>query len=574
MTNKEIAKILKNIAGMLEIKEESRYRVMAYENAARSIKHLADDVEDIYKKGELEKIEGVGESIAEKIRELIKTGKCKYYEDLKKKVPIEEVELTNVPGVGPKMAQTFYDKLKIKNIAELEKAAKKGKIRKLENFGKKSEENILKGIEQLKKHTKEKNRMLLSFAEPIAQEIIKKLKKCPTVKKYDPVGSLRRMKETIGDIDIVVGCKEPEKVIKCFAKLSFVKRVVVSGETKISVIHKKGIRVDLQILPLDSYGSLLQHFTGSKEHNIHLRKLAGEKNLKLSEYGILDKKTKKLHKFDNEKDFYKFLDMQYIEPELRTDRGEIEKALSGDLPKLVKLSDIQGDLHVHTKESDGSNTIEEMAKAGIKKNHKYLCISDHTKGLGVASGLDEKEFLKHIKNIKKADKSFKKIKLLTGAEVNITAKGELDLDQEVLDKLDVVVASVHSAFSQSEEEMTKRMIKAIKNPAVNILGHPSGRIIGERDAYDIEWPEVFKAAAKHNVALEINSFPDRLDLKDVLVKEALNYNVKFAIDTDSHRLSHMENMKYGVAVARRGWAQKKDIINAMNLKDLKKWLKK
>jgi len=575
MTNKKIAQILNNISKMLEIKEASRFRVMAYERAAKSIKNLGEDVIDIHKRGELEKIEGVGESIARKISELIKTGKCKYYEELKKKVPLEEINLTNVPGIGPRMAEVFYKKLKINNIAGLEKAAREGKISKLPNFQEKTELNILKGIQQLRKHTKEKNRMLLSFAEPIAMGLVESLEnKCDSAEKCNVVGSLRRMKETIGDIDIVVGSEFPKRVVDCFVRLPSVKRIIASGRTKASVLHKQGVRVDLEVLPLDSYGNLLHHFTGSKEHNIRLRTWARSKGLKISEYGVLNVKTGKLHKFRTEKDFFKFLGMQYIEPELRTDTGEIEAAFANKLPKLIKLSDIKGDLHNHTYLSDGSNKPEELAMAAIKKGYRYLGISDHTKGLGVASGLDEKQLLKEIQQIKRVNKRFRKIHLFTGAEVNIKADGNLDINKEVLKKLDIVVASVHSSFSQLEGIMTKRIIKAIKNPLVNIIGHPSGRIIGEREPYDVDWPEVFKAAAKYKVALEINSFPDRLDLKDILIKEAKKYGVKFAIDTDSHKLEHLDNMRYGVAMARRGWAEKKDIINAMNLNRLKKWLKK
>jgi len=377
------------------------------------------------------------------------------------------------------------------------------------------------------------------------------------------------MKETIGDIDVVVATPNPKKMIGCFAKAPFVKNILSKGDTKISITHKKNVRIDLEILPEQDYGSLLQHFTGSKEHNVRLRTWAVEHKLKLSEYGI--EKKGKLYHFADEKKFYEFLGMQYIEPELREDRGEIEAALAHKLPKIISYNDLLGDLHCHTKSSDGTNTIAELAQKAISKKYKYLGISDHTVGLGVASGLSDKEILKHKAEIQKANKKFKNIKLLAGAEINITASGKLDLSLATIKKLDYGIGSVHSAFNQDEAIMTKRMIAGIKS-GIKILGHPSGRLLGQRQAYNVDWVEIFKACAKYKVALEINSFPERLDLKDTLIKDALAYGCKFCIDSDAHALEHMDLIKYGIATARRGWATKADIINSWELEKLLKWL--
>ena len=573
MTNLEIAKILSNISTILEIKGESKFRVIAYERAADVIANLTKDLDDIYKEGgikALEEVPGVGVSIAEKIEELLKTGKSKYYQELTKDFPAKMLVLTEVPGIGPKTASILYKKLHIDSVAKLEQAAKAGKIHKLPHFKEQAEKNILRGIEQFKIKTKERDRMVLTTAGPIADSILLYLKKNKLIKKCDAVGSLRRMKETIGDIDIVVATPNSKKMIAYFAQAPFIKNILAKGDTKISITHEKGIRIDLEILPEQDYGSLLQHFTGSKEHNVRLRTWAVEHKLKLSEYGI--EKKGKLYHFSDEKKFYQFLGMQYIEPELREDRGEIEAALEHKLPKLIGYNELLGDLHCHTNKSDGNNTISELATKALKLKYKYLGISDHTVGLGVASGLSDKEILRHKADIQKANKKFRNIKLLAGAEINITASGKLDLSLATIKKLDYSIGSVHSAFNQDEATMTKRVLQAIKS-GIAVLGHPSGRLLGHRQGYDVDWPEIFKACAKYKVALEINSFPERLDLKDTLIKDAINFDCKFVINSDAHALEHLDLIKYGIATARRGWATKNDVINAWELDKLVKWLK-
>jgi DNA polymerase (family 10) len=589
MNNQQIAKILSNISAILEIGGESlasarfvrsqaktsKFRVIAYERAADVIGNLTKDLDDIYKEGgikALEEVPGVGPSIAEKIEELLKTGKLKYYQELTKEFPEKMLVLTEVPGIGPKTAEVLFKKLKIDSIAKLGKAAKAGVIEKLPHFKKQSELNILRGIEQFNKRTKERNRMVLTTAGPIADDILEFLHKNKLVKRCDAVGSLRRMKETIGDIDIVVATADPKKIIAYFSQALFVKNILAKGDTKISITHRKDIRVDLEILPETTYGSLLQHFTGSKEHNVHLRTWAAEHKLKISEYGIEDLKKRKTHHFTDEKSLYEFLGMQYIEPELREDRGELEAALAHKLPKTIGYNDLLGDLHCHTSRSDGQNTIAELAAKALKMKYKYLGISDHTVGLGVASGLSDKQLLTHKSEIQKVNKKFKGLKLLAGAEINIKANGQLDISAATLAKLDYSIGSVHSAFNQDEAAMTKRIISALKS-GISILGHPSGRLLGHRQGYDVAWPEIFKTCAKYKVALEINSFPERLDLKDTLIKDALAYGCKFCIDSDAHALEHMDLIKYGIATAKRGWATKLDVINSWELDKLVKWLK-
>ncbi len=574
MTNSEIANFLYELAEMLEIVGETRFRIVAYEQAAHIIENLPEELVDIYKdKGitGLTGIKGIGQSIAEKIAEIITRGKSKYYQELSKKVPPAELNLIKIPGIGPKTAKKLYSKFKIKNIKDLEKLALKGKIRKLSGFDITTEKNILINIKRLKKREK---RLLISFAEPIAENCLAVLKKCSFIEKCEMVGSLRRMKETIGDIDLVASSEKPNAVINYFIRQSFVKKIKSQGTAKISIIHQKGVAIDLEILLPEQYGSLLQHLTGSKEHNIHLRKFANDKGLSLSEYGIKTLKTDKTEYFRNEENFYKKLGLAYIPPELREDQGEIEAASKNKLPKLISLKNIKGDLHLHTQWSEGSSTIEEVARAGLSNGYSYIAITDHTYGLGIANGMDEVRILKQIELIKKINKKLKRIKILSGVEVNIKANGSLDIADEVLSKLDIVVASVHSSFNQSEEKMTDRIVQAINNPYVKIIGHPSGRILKKRPSYDLEWEIIFREAAKNNTALEINSLPDRLDLKDTLVHEAKNHGLKFAINTDSHDIIQLNQIKYGVAVARRGWLEKKDVINTYSLENLINWLKK
>lgn len=583
MTNVEIGKILEQIAKILELGDErdsprgeaGRFRVIAYERAAQTIENYAEEMSEVYKKGgidALNDIPGVGESIAEKIEELLKTGKLKYLDKIKKNVPVSEVEFLQIPGVGPKMAIKITKVLRARNIDDLEKKLENDKAKKI--FKEKTAQNILRGIGILRRMT---GRMLITEALPIAEDIVGQLRKMPEVEQAHYVGSLRRLKETIGDIDIVATTKKAERVIDKFTKLTGVSQVISKGETKSTIIHNRGAQIDLEIVPAREYGSLLQHFTGSKEHNVALRTYAQTIGMSVSEHGI--KFKNKQYKFSNEKDLYQFLKMDYIAPELREDRGEIEaarfaesrRAQNHKLPKLVELEDIRGDLHIHSDWSDGNLTIEEIAKNAEKLGYEYIVISDHTVGLGIAHGLDEKALVHRQKEIDQVQKKHPKIRILSSVEVNIKANGDLDIKDWMLQNLDIVTASIHTSFYQDEATMTRRMLKAITHPDVDIIGHPSGRIIGQREPYEVDWPQVFRAAAKNKTALEISAFPNRLDLKDTLCQEARNYGVKFAISTDAHQAHHLDLIKFGVAVARRGWLEKDDIVNTLGINSLLKW---
>ncbi len=571
MKNQEIAKILYEIAGYLEM-EGVAFKPRAYEKAAHSIESLEEDIAEIYQKNGIEalkNIPGVGQSIAEKIEEFLKTGKVKYYEDLKKKYPVAISEMTQVEGLGPKMALKLYQKLKIKNIKELEEAAKSGKISKLEGFGKKTEENILKGIEFLRKSG---GRFILGFILPDIRELEKRLSLLEEVEKIVIAGSVRRWKETIGDIDILIISKNPKPVMDFFVNLPEVINVYAHGETKSAVKLKNGIDVDLRVVPPESFGAALNYFTGSKEHNIALREIAIKKGYKLNEYGLFNGKKQIAGK--TEEEIYKKLGLDYIEPELRENTGEIEAAQKGRLPKIVGYKDIRGDLQIQTNWTDGANSIQEMAKEAKKLGYEYIAITDHTKSLAMTGGSDEKKLLRQMAEIDKLNKQFGgKPKILKGAEVNILKDGTLDIKDEVLSKLDIVGIAVHSHFNMSRKEMTERIKKAMSNPHVDILFHPTGRIIQKREAYEVDIEEILKHAKKTKTVVEIDAYPDRLDLKDEHIRKAVELGVKLVIDTDAHATSHLHYMELGIAQARRGWAEKNDIINTKPLAEMLKLLK-
>ncbi|EKD49692.1 MAG: hypothetical protein ACD_63C00070G0010 [uncultured bacterium] len=574
MSNSDFSKIFSEISRILELRGTNNFKVSAYRNAGREIEHMAEDLEDIYKEkgvNGLVNLTGIGESIAEKIEELIKTGKCKYYENLKKKIPKVELEMLNVPGIGAKTARKLYKELNLRSLSDLEEKAKAGKVRELEGFRARTEENILQSLKSLRER-KKITRYLLTFAEPIAQDVLKYLKKCKDVKKCDVVGSLRRMKETVGDIDLIVGSSNPEKVIEHFVKYPNKKKVILKGDTKGAILHKEIVQIDLEVLPMKNYGSLLQHFTGSKEHNVHLRTWAKKEGYSISEYGVIKGKARTHKLFSDEQDFYKYFGMQNIPPELREDRGEIEAALEDKLPKFVDFKDIKGDLHMHSESSDARSSLEELIAEARKLGYEYIAISEHAEGLGITQGLSGRGLLKQHEKIQSLNKKSKSFRVLSSVEANIMADGKLDISDDVLSKLDIVTVSVHSSFRQSEAKMTKRLITAIRNPNVDVIGHPSGRLLLQRDPYEVDWLKIFKEASKNKVALEINAHPERLDLRDDLIKSALKFGVKFAVNTDAHSVDGLHLMKYGVATARRGWAEASDVINTFSLEDLFKWL--
>ena len=572
MANSEIAKLFYEIADILELKNVE-WKPRAYRRAAQTLESLSKDVQEIYQeqgiKGLME-IPGIGEALAKKIIEYLETKHIKEYEKLKKSLPQGLYELMDVMGLGPKKIKVLYQKLNIKNLNELEEAIKKHKISELENFGEKSEENIQKAIEL---HKKSKGRFLIGKALPIAENVVNELKNLKEIHKISVGGSLRRMQETIGDIDILVTSSNAKKVMDLFTKLPEVSRVIAKGETKSIVILKQGIQADVRVLEDKNYAAALQYFTGNKEHNVVLRSLAIKKGMKLSEYGLFYKKNNKMIPLKDEKELYNKLGMQYIEPELRQNNNEVEYALKNKLPKLIDYDEIKGDLHVHTKYSDGQNTIIEMVNAARELNYKYIAITDHSKSSVIAHGLNEDRILEQIKDIKKIRNKFKDIEIFTGMEVDIKGNGELDLDEDVLKKVDIVISSIHSGFKQNKEDMTKRLLKAFDTGLIKIFGHPTTRIINFRPEIQFDFKAIFNKCREKNIALEINSFPERLDLKDLYIKEAVNNNVKLVIDTDAHHTSHLRFIKYGVAQARRGWANKKDIVNTYNLNGFKKFFR-
>jgi DNA polymerase (family 10) len=578
MENKEIAKILSEISVYLEMEGEM-FKPRVYEKAALAIELLDKPLKDIYKtqglKG-IENIEGVGLSIAEKIEELLKTGELKYYKQLKKKYPIDLENLLRIEGLGPKLIKKLYEKLKIKNIADLEKAAQEGKIRKIEGFGEKTEQNILKSIEFLKQSG---NRFILGFVWPEIENIISQLSHLKEVKKIIAAGSIRRMKETIGDLDILIISNNPMPVMDYFVSMPNVFQIIAHGETKSAIRLKNGLDVDLRVVAEESFGAALNYFTGSKNHEIHLREIAMKKNYKLNEYGLFKIKNNKEIKIagKTEKEIYQALGLDYIEPEMREDWGEIELAQNHQLPKLIGYNDLKGDLQIQTNWSDGSNSIEEYIDAALKNNLEYIAITDHTKSLAMTSGCDEKKLLKQIKEIDKINQKLEKekinFKVLKSAEVNILKDGSLDIDKKVLAQLDFVAAAVHSHFNMTRKEMTERICKAIRNPLVDIIFHPTGRLILKRPPYDLDVDKIINEAKNNNTCLEIDAFPDRLDLKDEHIKKAIEKGVKLSIDSDSHSINHLNYLKFGIAQARRGWVTKNDIINTKPWPEMLKQLK-
>ncbi len=571
MKNFEIAKILYNIALYLDMEEE-QFKPRAYEKAAHSIEALSEECSEIYQKGGLKalmEIPGVGQSIAEKIEEMIKTEKLKYYEQLKKKIPVDIEQLTAIEGVGPKTVKTLYKKLKIKTVEELEKAAKAGKIRKLEGFGEKSEQDILKGIEFFKRS---KGRFILGSALTMVREIESRLKQLPEVKKAVIGGSVRRMKETIGDADILVVSDKPQKVMDYFVSMPDVVDVIGNGETKSSVKLKIGLNVDIRVVPTNSFGAALQYFTGNIDHNVVLRGIAKNKGWKLNEYGIFDKRDKQIAG-KTEEEVYEKLGMKWMPPELRENTGEIEAAMKSKLPKLIEYGDLKGDLQVQTNWTDGSNSIKDMAEEARKFGLEYIAITDHTKALAMTGGLDEEKLLKQMKEIEKVNKQLSEITILAGAEVNILKDGRLDIDDKTLSELDFVGASVHSNFNLPKDEQTKRIIKAMENENVDIIFHPTGRVIQQREPYEVDIDRIIQMAKDTDTMLEINAYPDRLDLKDEHIKKAVQAGVKFCIDSDAHTKLHFRYLEFGIAQARRGWAEKKDVVNTLPLKEFLKFIK-
>ncbi|MDP8229830.1 MAG: DNA polymerase/3'-5' exonuclease PolX [Candidatus Gorgyraea atricola] len=564
MKNQEIAEVFRQIAQILEVRGENVFRVRAYERAARNIESMPEDIEVFVKEERLTAIPGIGKDLEEKIKEIVSSGRLEYLEDLKKNTPKGLIQMLSIPGVGPKTAKLLYDKLQIQDMVMLERMAHMGKIKDVPGIKQKTVENILRGIELIKKG---RDRMDLKTAMDASQNFIEQLKKLKEVKRIDPAGSLRRMKDTVRDIDILVSSKSPGKVMDSFTRLPDVRDVLAKGPTKSSIVTKDGIQVDVRVIKNASYGAALMYFTGSKEHNIKLRQLAIKKGLKLNEYGLFRKEKAIAGKTEIE--ICKKLGISYISPELREDRGEVEASIEGDLPKLVELKDVKGDLHAHSKWSDGGSSIEEVVLKARELGYEYIAITDHSQGLKIAQGLNRDELKSKKKEIDSLNKKYKDIKVLYGTEVDIDSDGNLDYPDDILKDMDIVIAAIHSGFKQSKEKITERIIKACQNRYVNILAHPTGRLWGAREPYEIELEEILKVCRDTNTAIEINSYPQRLDLNDTGCRMAKEKGVKIAINTDAHIAAELDNINLGISVARRGWLEKKDVINTLSFEKLR-----
>ncbi|MGC9149808.1 MAG: DNA polymerase/3'-5' exonuclease PolX [Candidatus Micrarchaeia archaeon] len=571
MKNSEIARIFEEIAAMLEA-EGVAWKPNAYRRAALTIATLSEDIEEVYKQGRLRELPGVGESIAQKIEEYLKTGKIKYYEELKQKYPIDFSSFSKIEGLGPKTIVKLYKFLGVKNLEDLKKAIEEHKLRDLPGFGEKSEEKIKKNIEL---YEETPQRLLLGYVLPEAETLKKRLEESGLVKRVEIVGSIRRMKETIGDIDILVIIKEgidPMKVMDYFVSLPEIKEVEAKGPAKTSVALNIGIDCDLRVFEEESFGAAMLYFTGNKQHNIEIRKIAIKKGYKLNEYGLF--KKNKLVAGKSEEEVYDKLGMQYIPPEMRELKGEIELSLKHKLPKIVEYSEVKGDLHMHSKYSDGGNSIKEIAEYAKKLGLEYITISDHSSHLKIAHGLTSSKYKKQFKEIEQVEKEVG-IKIFKSGEIDILKDGSLDITKEVAKEMDFVIAAVHSNFSMSKEEMTNRVIKALRSKMVNILAHPTGKLLNQRPPYEIDLTKVFEVAKEENVIMEINSFPDRLDLNADNIMLARSYGIKkFSIGTDSHRLSHLLFLKLGIGTARRGWCTKEEILNTLSTKELEKFFEK
>jgi len=569
MKNQLVSEILYKIADLLDIKGEIFFKTRAYRMAAQNIEVLDEDIEVVTKEDRLQSIPGVGEALAKKIKEIVETGRLEYFEKLKKEMPEGLLALLEILGLGPKKVSALYNKLGITDIEKLRKACLNGKLRELDGFGEITERNILRGIQLLEKTS---GRMLLNVAYDDGNDYLNYLKKCKKINNVSLAGSIRRMKETIGDLDILASSKNPDDVMDYFVKYKDVENVLMKGPTKSSVILNDNLQVDIRVVSGESYGAALQYFTGSKEHNVAMRSLAIKKGYKLNEYGLFDKETEKYISGKDEKEIYKKLGLDYIEPELRENRGEIEVAKNKKLPKLVGYDDIFGDFHVHSIWSDGSDSIETVAGYAKKMGYAFVGITDHSQSLKIANGVSEEKIEKKINEIKKINKKISNFRILCGTECDIKSDGKLDYSNKVLKKFDFVYIGIHTGFKMSKNDMTRRIISGMENEYADFLAHPTGRLIGRRDPYEVDVEKIIDKAKETGTFLEINSFPDRLDLDDLHVKFAKEKDLKFVLGTDSHSFMHLPFMRFGIATARRGWLEKKDILNTYSLKEIEKIL--
>jgi DNA polymerase (family 10) len=568
--NSDVASIFSRIADLLEIEGANTYRVRAYRNAARTVATLSGNIADMVENGEdLTELEGIGEDLAGKIEEMAKTGDLEQLEEIEQRVPPGLAELLDISGLGPKRVRALYDELGITNLEELEEAAKQRKIEKLEGFGAKIQQKILDDLEEAR--GKEK-RTRLDTADELVVPLLDYLRGIEGVQRVEAAGSYRRRQETVGDLDVLVTGEEGQQIIDRFIEYEDVDEVVSEGKTRSTVLLRTGLRVDLRVVVEESYGAALLYFTGSKAHNIHLRNMALHQDMKINEYGVF--RGEERIAGETEEEIYGLFDMPYIEPELREDRGEIDAAMEGRLPQLVTLDDVRGDLQMHTTASDGHNTLEEMVEAAQERGYDYVAITDHSPRVAVAQGLDAEHLAKRIDEIDELNEKLGGIRVLKGIEVDILEDGSLDLPDDVLSRLDVVVASVHSGFGFSRDKQTERILRAMDNPNFHILAHPTGRLINERDPYEVDLEKVMQGALDRGCYLEVNALPNRLDLDDVHARMAKEMGLKLSISTDAHRVSELAYMRFGVGQARRGWLEPDDVLNTRSWRDLHKLLKR
>ncbi len=568
-SNQQLADTFRLIADMLEIKGEIIYKILAYRKAAESLENLGRDVNDVWREGQLTDIPGVGKAIAEKIEELLTTGRLEFLEKLQGEVPPSLVELLQVPDLGPKKAALFWKQQGITNLAQLEAAARAGKLRGLPGMGEKSEARILAGIEALSRRT---DRTPLAKAWPFAQELLALLRALPGVEAAEAAGSLRRMRATVGDLDLLVAASDSQAVMQAFVSHPEVVRVLSQGDTKASVEYSRNLRAQLWVHPPQRFGTALQYATGSKDHNVRLRELALKQGLSLSEQAFLREDGSELL-CATEEQVYATLGLPWIPPELREDRGEVQAARAGQLPRLVALEHVHAELHSHSTWSDGKLSIREMAGLALERGMKALAITDHSGGLGVAGGLTAGDLREQRAEIDRVQRELgDSIRLLQGCEVEIRADGSLDFPDEILASLDIVIASLHVSLRQPRQQVTQRLLNAIRNPHVDVIGHPTGRIIPNREGADLDMDAVLDAAAEHGVALEINAYPTRLDLDDVYARRAIEKGALLSINTDAHSASDLDMLHFGVATARRGWVGPDDVINTWQTDRLLGWL--
>jgi len=572
MKNTAIAKVFEDIADLLEIKGENSFKIRAYQRAARAIEHLPVEIEQMVRNGgNLEQIPGVGQAIAKKTTELVTTGRLRYYDELRAEFPEGISTLLDIPGVGPKIAIRLGNELGVSSIDDLEAAILNGQVATLPRLGDKVAENILRQIQAMR--TKER-RIPIGEALPVVEEIMAELQGCPGLRNLTPAGSLRRFRETVGDIDLMGTADDRESILNAFVQWPQVKEVLAKGGTKASVLVPGDLQVDLRLVDHDCFGSLLQYFTGSKQHNIALRERGHRQKLKLSEYGITDLESGVIEKFTDEEAFYQRLGLQFIPPELREGQWEVERAEQNAIPRLIEVGDIRGDLHVHTDWSDGHGSLESMALAARATGYEYIAITDHSAGRGVAHGLNEERLRSQIAEIRRLNEQMDGFRILTGIEVDIRADGTLDLPEDLLSELDIVVAAVHSAMNQDRAKITERVLRAIRSPHVDVLAHPTCRLLGAREPIMADLEAIFRAAADTDTALEINAMPSRLDLKDIHAFRARELGVRLVIATDAHSTPHLDLIRFGIGVARRGWCEAGHILNTRPLEEVEAFLRR